>query len=286
MKCFYHNDMDGRCSGSIVAIFEKNRDKKNFFEVDYNKDLPIDTISHNERVYLVDYSFKLDTIWQLEEIMKRTKDIIWVDHHTSSINVEKECDWLKHIKGIRQEGISGAALTYMYLYNQKFEKIPFYIKLVSDYDCWQFKFDPYTTYFKLGIDVFSNDALDGIWLNLFKEVYKDFLIIESILKKGKNIKEYIDQDNKGYLNNFSYESEIDGYKCLVVNKSSNSWIFGNNYEKYPVVITWVFNGKNYIYTLYSGNENVDCSKIAESYGGGGHKGAAGFKSDKLLFKFF
>lgn len=39
-----------------------------------------------------------------------------------------------------------------------------------------------------------------------------------------------------------------------------------------------------IEAIYSSNKEIDCSKIAESFGGGGHKGAAGFSSDELLFK--
>jgi oligoribonuclease NrnB/cAMP/cGMP phosphodiesterase (DHH superfamily) len=35
MKCFYHNDLDGRCAGSIVAKYENNYNKEDFFEVDY-----------------------------------------------------------------------------------------------------------------------------------------------------------------------------------------------------------------------------------------------------------
>ena len=49
-------------------------------------------------------------------------------------------------------------------------------------------------------------------------------------------------------------------------------------------MVWVFNGTKYSYSIFSSNLNVDCSKIAEKYSGGGHKGAAGFSSDELLFK--
>jgi hypothetical protein len=65
--------MDGRCAGSIVSRYEKDVQKQNFFEVDYIMDLPLNCIKENERVYLVDYSFKKDTIWQLEKILEKTK---------------------------------------------------------------------------------------------------------------------------------------------------------------------------------------------------------------------
>lgn len=295
MKCFYHNDLDGRCAGSIVAQYENNYNKEDFFEVDYVMTLPLDIIEEDERVYFVDYSFKKDTMWQLEQILIKTVDVIWIDHHTSSLNLEKELSWIKNIKGYRKDGISGAALTYMYLYDKDFDDIPYHIKLVSDYDCWKYKYEPNTTYFKLGIETEDYDALDNVWKTLLNyPTYHSFntsnnynstiALCNNLIDLGNLIKTYIDNDNTYYREHFAYESEIEGHKCLVVNKKSNSWIFGDKYSEYPLVMVWVFNGEKYTYSIFSSNKDIDCSKIAEKYGGGGHKGAAGFSSTELLFK--
>jgi oligoribonuclease NrnB/cAMP/cGMP phosphodiesterase (DHH superfamily) len=288
MKCFYHNDLDGRCAGSIVAQFTQNYNQEDYFEVDYIKPLPIDKIQENEIVYLVDYSFKGDTIYQLQSILEKTLNIIWIDHHTSSLNLIKEYSELNKIDGLRQNKISGAALTYMYLYNCKFEEIPYYVKLVSDYDCWIYKFDPDTTYFKIGMDTFEHNALDQIWKDLYFEYFNpSFYTHRSefvLINKGKDIKQYIDQDNTQYRNSWAYESEIAGIKCLVINRKSNSWIFGDKVNEYPITMVWAFDGERYSYSIYSVASEIDCSKIAEKFGGGGHKGAAGFSSSELLFK--
>ena len=67
-------------------------------------------------------------------------------------------------------------------------------------------------------------------------------------------------------------------------KSSDA--FSTYFEKYGLVIRWSFNGNLFNYSIYSSLEDVDCSAIAKHFdqAGGGHKGAAGFTSDKLLFK--
>ena len=287
MKCFYHNDDDGRCAGSIVAQYENNYNKKDYFEVDYIMQLPLDKIKENERVYFVDYSFKKDTVWQLEEILKKTKDIIWIDHHLSSFKLEEELPWTKNIKGIRQDGISGAGLTYMYLHNCGFDDLPYYIQLVSDYDCWLYKYEPNTTYFKIGLGTEDNDALDDIW-KILHESFVDNVCLSisegTLIEKGKIIKQYIDSENTFYREHYSYKTEIEGLKCLVVNKKSNSWVFGDKINEYPLVMVWVFNGVKYSYSIFSVDKNIDCSKIAEKYGGGGHYSAAGFSSDELLFR--
>ena len=80
-----------------------------------------------------------------------------------------------------------------------------------------------------------------------------------------------------------YESSIGGYKCAVINRKTNSWIFGEKYKEYPLVMVWVFNGEKYLFSIFSSNPKVNCAAIAESYGGGGHVGAAGFTLDNMPF---
>ena len=53
MKCFYHNDHDGRCAGSIVAMYENNYNKEDFYEVDYVMNLPLDIIKENNNSLLL-----------------------------------------------------------------------------------------------------------------------------------------------------------------------------------------------------------------------------------------
>lgn len=284
MKCIHHNDHDGRLSGAIVAQYENNYNQDDFFEVDYIMDLKplIDKIKNGEKVYIVDYSFKESTIWVLEELKNKNCDIIWCDHHTSSINLIKEYKELNDINGIRLDGISGAALIYMYLNeNYDFYTIPKYIQLISDYDCWKFEFGDISNYFKIGIELMDYNALDNVWVELSKNNEELF---NEILNSGKVVKRYIDSNNKFYCDTYSYESTICGHKALIVNKKSNSWIFGERIKDYDLVCVWVFNGEKYSYSIYTTNDDIDCSKIAESFGGGGHAGASGFSSDKLLFK--
>ena len=51
-------------------------------------------------------------------------------------------------------------------------------------------------------------------------------------------------------------------------------------------MTFCYNGKQFIVSVYSNKEDVDCSLFAKRYGGGGHKGAAGYTVEDTdgLFK--
>ena len=130
----------------------------------------------------------------------------------------------------------------------------------------------------------EHNALNTLWKIFYSENNFPHKILNEVIHKGITIKSYIDKDNTQYRNAWSYESEIDGHKCLVINRKSNSWIFGDKVKEYPVTMVWAFNGEKYSYSIYSIDPSIDCSKIAEKFGGGGHKGAAGFMSTDLLFK--
>jgi oligoribonuclease NrnB/cAMP/cGMP phosphodiesterase (DHH superfamily) len=163
--------------------------------------------------------------------------------------------------------------------------VPSYLHFISDYDTWTHK-PEITEYFILGI----NSDIDGLH-PLKSKVWEEFENEPELYKKwtdkGKIIKNYIDSKNAQYRELYMYESVYDGITCAVINNKTNSWIFGDCYEKYPFVVVWVFDGKQYIYSLYSNNANVDCSEIVKKLSdgkGGGHKGAAGFRSNHLIFK--
>jgi oligoribonuclease NrnB/cAMP/cGMP phosphodiesterase (DHH superfamily) len=256
------------------------------------KPWPINEAVTGEDIWFVDLSFKKDTAWQLQELLNKGCNITWIDHHTSSMELEKApgYEWIKEIPGLRLEGVSGAALTWYWKYNGGIvdeDMLPYYMKLVSDYDCWKYKYDPHTTWFKLAMDTTDDTPFASIWKKFqATEIYDKLTQIEEmtpLLNIGKEIKTYVDINNEFYYDNYAYESEIGGLKCIVVNKKSNSWVFGENYSKYPVCVVWVYDGEWYSYSIYSHDKEVDCSKIAESYGGGGHRSAAGFKSKELLF---
>lgn len=53
-----------------------------------------------------------------------------------------------------------------------------------------------------------------------------------------------------------------------------------NTDEYDLLIGFSFDGYRWSYSLRS--EKVDCSQIAKKFGGGGHRGAAGFSTTILV----
>lgn len=289
MKVFHHNDMDGYAAAHAVKTYKNLTDtdiKNDFIELDHSeKDKDkFDVCSVFEEVWIVDYSFTEKTCHILKTLLDKKCKIRWIDHHASSLNLLKNHPEFAVIPGIIRNGISGAALTYMYCFLKEYDinECPKYIQLVSDYDCWHLKMNPLTDYFKLYFD-YREDK----WACL-DELYENRHSVQFITKCceiGKIIKSYIDSDNTFYRNAYGYEAEFEGLTVFVVNKDTNSWIFGDLIKKYPMVVNFAFDGENYKYSLYADESfDTDCSKIAEKHGGGGHPGVAGFISKELLFK--
>jgi oligoribonuclease NrnB/cAMP/cGMP phosphodiesterase (DHH superfamily) len=188
------------------------------------------------------------------------------------------------------DGISGMALTYMKLFERSFVECPQYIKLVSDYDCWKKEY-PESDFFELGLTADRYDPLSGVWDELFsEEVLANSYAVgrtrDCLVNQGKTIDRYLQNNYEEYCKNFGFESEIDGFPCFVVNRKCSSKIFGDRISKYPVCVSYAFDGNVYSYTLFSSKESgdIDCSFIAKhNHGGGGHKNAAGFTSKDFLF---
>ena len=289
MKVFHHNDMDGYAAAHAVKMYKNlNMEdvKRDFIELDHSKSDKdkFDIATPYEDIWIVDYSFTESTYDILKTLLEKKCKIRWIDHHISSIELLKVHPELSIIPGVIKDGISGAALTYMYCFMNNYElsEAPLYIRLISDYDCWQLKINPYTDFFKLYYDSNKDKwkCLDDLYENRFDERF-----IKQCYEKGRIIKQFIDADNEYYMKQYGYEAEFEGMTVLVVNKDTNSWIFGEAIKEYPMVVNYAFNGSEYVYSLYSDkNSSTNCSKYAEKYGGGGHKGAAGFRSKELLFK--
>lgn len=180
--------------------------------------------------------------------------------------------------------------------NTSIDDIPYYMKLIDLWDRWVYGEDLNPVYFNFGCDSRATSLFNYATKDSKTKTYnKNFwgcidqrYVVTAIISDGKIAKRYNDNMNRTNRQESAYETRIDGWKGLVFNGHGNSTVFGPMANKYDIVCLWNYNGKLglYQYSLYSTNENVDCSKIAQKFdhNGGGHKGASGFSSKELIFK--
>lgn len=288
MKIFYHNDLDGRCAAAIVRLALKQSPTADdgydvqYIEMDYNRDVPIEDIQPDERIIIVDFSFKPEV---MEKVLKITFGVVWIDHHKTIFDYK----YSKELDGIRDVNFSGCELAWKYFFPDR--PMPRAVELIGDRDKWAWKFGKETAEFNMGMQIRSHQPQDVVWNNLllpFLPEYNwaeeiSFTGMEHIRKDGCISLLFREQFCKDYANSSGFETMFEGHKCFALNLYHfGSETFGDRIDKYDVCLSFVFNGKNWQVSLYS--KCLDVSEIAKIYGGGGHKGAAGFVCDKLPFR--
>ena len=292
MICFYHNDADGKCAGFWVeelAKREANDGFIRFVEMDYSKTFPLWMVKEDERVYIVDFSVEPNS---MRELLRITKDITWIDHHKTAI--EKYKDFEYDIRGIRYDGVAGCMLTWCYLELmtdggtgkitafdiQMTEYAPKFTKLIADWDVWKFKYGEYTKCFMASFESRNFHPTCGTWIALLMDDEKE---CQRMAKEGIAMLRYRDGFAKNYISRFGFETEIDGHDAFAMNLGNCSSEFFKSLPEgaYDIFIAFCFDGELWTVSLYS--KTVDVSEIAKKYGGGGHKGAAGFVTKELPF---
>lgn len=321
---FHHTDMDGISSLFLIKQYIREMAEKyaeyeypciTEFPINYEPDVKKTFINcikchYEPTIFIVDYSFTENTKDILDALLDNQNNsyngcnIIWIDHHDSSIQLCDDHKEYDEIVGVRNKAFSGAGLVYLCLFRARYDEtyffdisldqitldkcMPSYIKYISDYDTFSNKYIE-STYFKLAYD--SEKDITTFLYRLYKlSTDKDSTNYEgtmkAILTKGESIYEYIKVDNENFLKDNAFMGYLSGYSCLVVNKRTNSWVFGNHMNEWPFVCTYYFDGELYHYSIYNGGgyDKIDLSAIAEARGGGGHKGAAGFTEEYNIFE--
>lgn len=309
MRIFYHNDEDGKASARIVYINLKKSGVADtllkehaFIEVDHSTDFPKEKVNTDSIVYIVDLSFTEKTYKDIIWILEYGTKVVWIDHHKSSNEalklileeIKDKPELIENFEYKIETDTNKAAVVLVYEYFAEKNNIidknhhvsrPSYVDFISDYDTWTYKYAEVTKHFVLGINS-DIDRLHPLKSKVWEEFETESIHGNKWTGKGEVIKNYLDGEYTKYRELYMYESVYEGITCAVINNKTNSWIFGDCIEKYPFVVVWAFNGKQYIHSLYSSNANIDCSEIAKKLSdgkGGGHKGAAGFRSDHLIF---
>ena len=154
---YYHNDMDGISSAAIVLKVFPEEDIK-CVAVDYgNEDvLKIEDIKDND-VFIVDFSFPPET---MKLIQKEANALQWIDHHKTAMEKNPELWHSKEVDGIRSLEKSGCELTWEYFFPDN--EMPYAIKLIGDYDMWNFKY-PSTKKFGELINLFVDFPKHDYW---------------------------------------------------------------------------------------------------------------------------
>ena len=280
MLCIYHiADHDGKGSAAIVKSVYPEIE---LMGLNHDMEIPFEEIEKHDKIVVCDISLPVDFMFKLS----KEKDFVWIDHHVSVIeqyeNVLKN-ENLEPIKGIRRVGTAAMILTWEYFYPDK--DLPLGIKLLGLNDIFELK-DKRVRAFEYAMQAIGvNRPTDKVW----REIIEDKMDIPAMVEKGKAILSYIRNRNFRLVRAEAFVSEFEGYKCICANIPQGYSEFYDsldNIKDYDVMINFFMNKKNcWNLSFYTAKEDIDVSKLAEKFGGGGHAKAAGASSLNKLPEF-
>ena len=275
--CFYHKaDHDGRTSAAIV---KKCIPDIQLYGIDYGEKFPWSMITKEDIVYMVDFS--LEPIDRMIHLQSICKELIWIDHHISQIEEAEKNNF--NPNGLRVVGKSGCVLTWEYCFPDKL--VPTMVHLLGRYDVWDHS-DARTLpcqYEMLLED--SDPSNDTLWNKVFSE---DEAFLEYTLARGQFIYEYQMMIDSRLAESNTYEVEFKNLRCLMINSPRcSSLLFESKYDpnKHDIMMAYSIKPDDVSIFFYSDKPEIDVSKLAKSFGGGGHAGASGC-SIKPISKFF
>ncbi len=201
-----------------------------------------------------------------EDLKKKVASLTIIDHHVTAKSVTESAD--NHSYALDH---SGAVLTWKYFHPNK--AVPKLLLHIEDVDLWKFKLKN------------TREVISALYL--YKMNFRDWSKLARNLDNPKTSQKIIEAGRAilNYKNRLIDEIvneakmvEFEGYKTLLVPSPSaiHSELGNALVNKMPPLGIVYRESGNKIKISLRSDGTVDVSKIALKYGGGGHKGAAGF----------
>lgn len=269
----YHaNCPDGFAAALAAHLFFKQQldetslKEKITYHQGYHGEAPPDCTGR--QVYILDFSYKKN---QMLQLCGQATQVTVLDHHISAMNelegLEQECAGLELHFDMQQ---SGAILSWKHFHQSP---PPLLFEHIQDNDLWQFKI-PHTR------QIISAILAYPMSFELWEQWLNNNSSVQQLYAEGKVLNRQRDRQIHKYKNR-ARTGVIAGYRVPVVNAPSSlasellhqladGEAFAASYEDTPDKRAW---------QLRSGGEKaVDVSRIAQLFGGGGHKNASGFST--------
>lgn len=308
IRVFYHSaDLDGHCSGAIVKY---RFPEAIMHPINYGDEFPWYEIKPEDEVYMVD--FCLQPFNGMIRLGKSC-NLVWIDHHATSIEEVFACPAIIEAKHTLNPKKAACELTWEYLFPDR--PLPLAVELIALYESGDYqghKLEDMVLPFQMRMRMEKLDPRDwdrdimlqGRWLDLFEDPvaeeedpFGDKETLVELIKEGRLLLRYDEANKAKYARTYAFETTLHlfshqvirprAFKAIAVNLGhTNSKVFDSVYDpaKHELMVSFVRRvDKLWNVSLYSTKPEIDCGEIAKSFGGGGHKGAAGFQGKELPF---
>ncbi len=263
----YHNDCFDGFAGAWV-MWKKFGNQAEYIALKHQSSLPKNL--KNKEIYFVDFCYPEKL---MKEIFKNNRKVIVIDHHISRKEAVKISS--EYIYDINH---SGSILAWKYVYPKK--PIPKLLRHIEDADLWKFK-SFHTQKLLASLMTYKFD------FRLWDKIAADFekpKTTQKYLDEGKAIFKYQGVLGKWIAKNAAEKVKFKNYTTYAVNSpvlaSEIGSLIVEKLKKADLAIVWYNCDDGRIRVSLISDGKVDVSKLAQKYGGGGHRAVAGFMLDK------
>jgi hypothetical protein len=241
-------------------------------------DAPVVVPPEVEAIYVMD----LPVMGTLAPPVDLTK-VLWIDHHISSIRSHDAA-----FAGYRLDGVAACRLAWQWFncgdrpqglptagqYLTRRLTEPLAVCWAGEYDIWDHR--PGVLDFHYGLD--AQEEID--WTLLFRTEYTGANYADSFRTDGEKVRVWHQRQLVRAMQN-SFLMSWEGLTWLCRNSLGGSLTFAARdvpETGHDALLGFQFTGKHYVVSLNHAahRKDLDLSEIAARYGGGGHKGAAGY----------
>ena len=289
----HHHDLDGYLAGDIALLHHPEATALSLNYDDPAAIPALEALAGYSLVIVVDYSLPPETMLQLFQDGR----LLWIDHHISSIR-KSEAHGYDQAPGLRitrtDNPPCGAELAWQF-----FEQtpVPRMLKLTGDFDTYRNSHAPEFQSDVMPFFYGTQLVFDRIKPGNFHQ--PDFLLpdaahyqndawCDELIHNGRLIQAYNRKYYAGLLRESAFVRHIWGLRVLCFNCAGHG---SSNMQPafdpalHDAMLLYSFNGKRWSYGLYTDDQakpDLDLSRIANQYGGGGHRSACGFSTTSLL----
>ena len=253
----YHaNCPDG--FGAAWAAWKLLGDRAQYLPASYGD--PIPNVA-GKNVAILDFS---DSRYDIKKMIEKANSLIVLDHHKTA---------QENLAGIPEAQLdmsrSGAILSWQFFHGS--EDPPIFLRYIEDRDLWRFELE-------------DSKAVSAALTSLIDFTFESFDAMnnpsqfEELVSDGYTILHYNNMVMKKICQS-ARKNLWRSYEVCVVNSSILQSEIGSQLAPTcDFVVIWYYDHKNMKHnvSLRTQKNEVDVSKIAARFGGGGHKKAAGF----------
>ena len=289
----YHKaDFDGI---GTAAIARAAHPEFIFVGYDYGHPVPQELDSADE-VCFADVSMPIEQMIELGKQKKMT----WLDHHITVVNDFK--NWVaahpedNEITTIFDSKVATVEIAWKYYFPAK--TMPKWVWALGVYDAWRREEVGETWWknvilpFQYGMKTYCN-SLEHFPVSLFQTSNENGDVdtesesqMRKIIATGEAAMMYANRVNEDLACQNAFTARIAGTDfnaiCLNTAERGSSTISSQwKPDMHDVMLTFNYTGKFWRVSFYTVKPDIDCSKIAKLFNGGGHKGAAGCQTDDV-----